>query len=448
MVQARQPDHRVGRVAAPLSEPLSSAAPGSSSEDGHQRQFLAHEAEALLTRLAQVMPFDTTMPMVVAAAISPKAQKSLHQLIRAGRQQLDRRVRQFIRGVKTNRAEPLHRLQSAYSVLKLQFNALLDQFDIFADVINQRSEHHTGVWLAGLDILARDVLRLEGDFYQSPPMICYLDRGHGAAIRRARTRLPGGEENPVAVIKVPRERMVGSGIGSSLVHEVGHQGAALLDLIASLKPIFDKKAAQEPQRARAWQLYSLWISEILSDFWSAATLGISASTGLISVVSLPTYFVFRMPDDDPHPYPWIRVKISIAFGRALYPDPQWDGLERTWERLYPTEGQPAAQRDLIRLLSGTLPDFVQTVIQHRPAALRGKRLLDAFPLAERQPAQLRHLYLAWQQEPKAMFRARPGLLFAVIGQARADFALSPARENKTLTEMLYQWAIMQQQQSV
>ncbi len=57
------------------------------------------------------------------------------------------------------------------------------------------------------------------------------------AIRRARTRLPGGGDNPVAIIRLPRERMVGSGIASSLIHEVGHQGAALLDLVNSLRPL-------------------------------------------------------------------------------------------------------------------------------------------------------------------------------------------------------------------
>ena len=66
-------------------------------------------------------------------------------------------------------------------------------------------------------------------------MVCYLARGPGAAIRRARTRLPGGGDNPVAIIRMPRERMIGSGIASSLVHEVGHQGAALLDLVPSLR---------------------------------------------------------------------------------------------------------------------------------------------------------------------------------------------------------------------
>ena len=99
---------------------------------------------------------------------------------------------------------------------------MLTQFDIFADVLSQRSEHDTGVWLSGLDVVAADALALP-DYYEAPPVICYLDRGHGAAIRRARTRLPGGSENPVAVVRVPRERMVGSGIASSLVHEVGHQ---------------------------------------------------------------------------------------------------------------------------------------------------------------------------------------------------------------------------------
>src|SRR5690606_31545589 len=115
------------------------------------------------------------------------------------------------------------------------FNAILSQVDIFADVLTQRSEHETGVWLRGIDEFAFDALVIPGNRFEAPRLVCYLDRGHGAAIRRARTRLPGGSSNPVAVIRVPRERMVGgSGIGSSVAHEVGHQGAALLDLVNSL----------------------------------------------------------------------------------------------------------------------------------------------------------------------------------------------------------------------
>ena len=105
---------------------------------------------------------------------------------------------------------------------------------MFADVITQRSETETGVWLSGLDVVAGDALALPG-YYAAPPVICYLDRGIGAAIRRARTRMPGGGENPVAIVRLPRERLVGSGVASSLVHEVGHQAAALLGLVDSLQ---------------------------------------------------------------------------------------------------------------------------------------------------------------------------------------------------------------------
>ena len=102
--------------------------------------------------------------------------------------------------------------QRRFTLLRLRFNSIICQFDIFADVLAQRSEHETGVWVAGLDDVAADALELPG-YYTAPPVICYLYRGHGAAIRRARTRLPGGDLTPVVIISVPRERMVGSGVG-------------------------------------------------------------------------------------------------------------------------------------------------------------------------------------------------------------------------------------------
>ena len=87
----------------------------------------------------------------------------------------------------------------------------------------------------GSTCCATDALASRATTSTQPPVVCYLARGPGAAIRRARTRLPGGGQNPVAIIRVPRERMIGHGIASSLVHEVGHQGAALLDLVESLR---------------------------------------------------------------------------------------------------------------------------------------------------------------------------------------------------------------------
>lgn len=107
-------------------------------------------------------------------------------------------------------------------------------------------------WLAGLDVAAEDVLALPA-YYEAPPVMCFLERGSGAAIRRARTRLPGGGANPVALIQIPRERMIGTSVAASLAHETGHQVAALLRLVESLRA----ELAVSGGRARAglWQQY-------------------------------------------------------------------------------------------------------------------------------------------------------------------------------------------------
>ena len=122
----------------------------------------------------------------------------------------------------------------------------------------------------------------------------------------------------MAIISVPRERMVGSGIASSLVHEVGHQGAELLGLVNSLRSeILDIGRRRCCHQRLAWQLWGRWISEIIADFWSVAKLGIGATCGLMNMVSLPHAFVFRLSGQDPHPMPWIRVKLGCAMGRVL-----------------------------------------------------------------------------------------------------------------------------------
>ena len=300
------------------------------------RSMLVHETRALSARLALVKPFALQETMLPAAALLPAAEVAIDRFLVGGRRELRRLIHRYLDWL--HRADSEHataeEAQRRFAILRLKFNTALTQFDTFADVITQRSENELGVWLSGLDVVAADALALPG-YYDPPPVICYLDRDIGAAIRRARTRMPGGGENPVAIIRVPRERMVGTGVASSLVHEVGHQAAALLDLVNSLR--FSLRASQRGAGlARlAWQLWERWISEIVADFWSVARVGIAATLGLMAVVSLPRAFVFRLNAKDPHPLPWIRVKLSAAMGEALYPHPQWQQLSETWEGFYP-----------------------------------------------------------------------------------------------------------------
>ncbi len=410
--------------------------------DSYTRAMLLHETRSLMTRLAKVRSFALQETMLPAAALLPRAQSAIDRHLIVGRRQLRRLIQRFLGWLQhpsSNAATP-EEAQRRFTMLRLQFNVVLTQFDLFSDVITQRSENETGVWLGGLDVVAADALELPG-YYEAPPVICYLDRDIGAAIRRARTRLPGGGQNPVAVIRVPRERMVGTGIASSLVHEVGHQAAALLDLVNSLRPILKGLQRGSAGSRLSWQMWERWISEIVADFWSVARVGIASTIGLIGVVSLPRPFVFRLNTDDPHPMPWIRVRLSAAIGEALFPHPQWRRLAALWESYYPPVGLATETQNLLDQLVESMPAFVSVLINHRPRALRGSSLIEVMDVAQRQPARLGALYRQWGANPPEMYRASPILVFAVIGQARADGAISPEDESALLSKLLTYWTV-------
>jgi hypothetical protein len=421
---------------------------------------LEQEARALLNRLERVKSFALQETMVPAASLSVEAQSAIERLLMRGRHVLGRRIRAFIdwiRGPEARRTPPAE-IQRRFTMLRLRFNVILSQLDIFAEALSQRSESENGVWLAGLDIVARDALEVPG-IIDAPPAICYLARGPGAAIRRARTRLPGGDENPVAIIRVPRERMVGTGIASSLVHEVGHQGAALLGLVSSLREDL-RQGPDDPGRisgsgfggglslssvdaesgSTAWGLWRKWISEIIADFWSVARLGVTSTAGLIGVVSLPAAFVFRIDVNDPHPSPYMRVKLSAAIGNALYPHAHWGRLARMWESFYDLRRLPAEARATFNALEATMPALVARLIGHRPPSLAGRTLGEVLADPSRQPARLAALYRQWQARPSEMGSAAPTLTFAALGQARMDGRLTPELESELLAKLLRHWA--------
>jgi hypothetical protein len=397
----------------------------------------------LLTRLGRVRPFASHETMVPAAALPPALLSAIDRYLLAGR----RKVRQMMLGFigwllsPAGQSAPLETAHRRFRMLRLQFNVTLSQFDIFADVLTQRSEYETGVWLSGLDIVAADALSLNGDYYSAPGLVCYLDRGHGAAIRRARTRLPGGGSSPVAIIRVPRERMVGSGIASSLIHEVGHQAVALLDLIESIRPALRGLQRNGGAESAAWKYWDRCISEILADFWSVARVGVTSTLGLMSVVTLPRYFVFRLNLDDPHPVPWVRARLSCEMGRTLFPHPQWDRLENIWLSYYPPDWLDHKKRGFLALLEKTMPGLATLIGRHRPKALGGASLQEALQTDERQPARLAALFQSWRASPAQMYRASPALVFAVIGQARAEGLITPERESRLLSRMLNYWAL-------
>lgn len=410
--------------------------------DSLARGAVAHEARTLLTRLDGVEPFSMQVPMVPGAAPRADVLRAIEAYLHRGRGELARRGHAFLSWLSSpaGRAASPAEAQARFVLLRLRFNAVLSELDIFADALGQRAEHRTGVWLAGLDRLAEDALALRG-YLDPPPVLCYLDRGLGAAIRRARTRLPSGGANPVAIVQVPRERMVGAGIASSIAHEVGHQASALLDLAPSLLRAMQRRPPRSGRAARAWIMWQRWISEIAADLWGVSRVGIGAVAGLTSVVALPRYFVFRITVEDPHPPPWMRVRVAAALGDALYPNPQWTRLRETWEALYPARGLHPASRAAFADLEATLPRLVELLVEHRPASLRGETVASVLHLPDRTPERLAAAHRAWRADPSLAPRAAPSLAFAVVGQARARGELSAPEEAEVLGRLLTRWGV-------
>lgn len=404
---------------------------------------LREETRALVSRLDRIRPLVLIEPMLPAAAISRSAQVAIERYLRRGRQDFRRHVAEFAAWLDSQgRTASPAEMQRRYTLVRLRFNEVLSDYDLFSDVVTQRSEHEIGVWLAGLDALAADALRLPVPWIELPQAICYLDRGPGAAIRRARTRLPTGGENPVAIIQVPRERMVGNGIASSLVHECGHQVAAVLELVPSIRKILQGLQRSGGSMARiSWLFWERWISEILADFWSVARVGFASTLGLIAVMSLPTWFVFRLNIDDSHPTPWLRVLISCAIGDALYPHAQWDRLASLWESLNPISGARPSARALLLSLRHSIPGLIAVLLEHRPASLRGGSLQEVAASPDRTPERLSSYYASHGASPRLLAAAPPTFAFAVIGQARAGGAITPPRESSLVSDLLNRWAL-------
>lgn len=408
--------------------------------------LLAREARAMLTRVDRVRPLVLKETMVPAAALAPNAQHAVESFLFEGRHELRERLLRFLEELS---APPRHRsprglspaqAQRRFTLLKLRFNAILTHFDMFSEAVSQRSEAETGVWLAGLDVAAQDALALPGHL-EPPPVVCFLAREAGGAIRRARTRMPGGGENPVALIRLPRERMLSAGIASSLVHEVGHQAIELLELRESLRGSLLASGARLPERERAsWRTWVGWLSEILPDLWAIAAVGVCSTLGLMSLVSLPSAFVFRRSLSGPHPSPWLRVQLSCAIGAALYPHPQWQRLAATWSAYYPVERLRPADRVELEERYRLIPGFVEELLSHRPPALAGSSLGQALVRPSRSPSHLQGLGEKGDWE-RALRRVPPTVAFGAIGQARADGRMEPEREGELLARLLEHWAL-------
>jgi hypothetical protein len=404
-------------------------------------RFLVGEAAALGSRLAQVERFQASIPMVSEATPSDRALELADGAVARSKRLLTKELTAFQlqlnRGVHS--AEQLRFAHERYLVLRQRFHELLDIVDLFSDALSQRAEHGVGVLLRGLDVLARDGLRVEPQLFRRPPLVCYLDRGAGGAVRRAFTKLPGGQLNAVALVRLPRERLCGNGF-ASLLHEVGHQGNSLLRLPAAFAETI---GAAKRDGSLARDVADWWqskLSEALADLWACCKLGAAATLGLQVVLGRSLQATFHDSPADPHPMPWVRARLSAAFGQAAFPHPIWRELDAHWLALYPLQRAPRAARALLAAILPSIPVVARLFARSELPALGGRTFPELLGAASTAPGLVIPRLASVATRAAALRRLSPCRAFAFIALARYRGLIEAEREESLLRELLGHWA--------
>lgn len=245
----------------------------------HGRQLLrlldvVAGARALLTRLERIKSFAMSETMVPAATLSMEAQAAVEPLPGQGRRELRTQLHPVHRlggrpeGAGTTRGSPaaLHVPATA-----LQRRAVaLRHLQRGPQPARREAEKLWRVWLAGLDVLLshagaarlRDVPPSSATWPEAPAP------PSGA-------HAPGcpASANPPPSSRIPRERMIGNNLASSLFHEVGHRrGPARPGRVDAHRIARDAVTLGE---AFAFGLWERWISEVIADVWSVARVGVT-----------------------------------------------------------------------------------------------------------------------------------------------------------------------------
>ena len=223
--------------------------------------------------------------------------------------------------------------------------------DFFGDAISSRSNTRLAELLSGLDLLAVDAMqRVLGPLgIQTPPVLCYLDKGLGASIMRAGVRLWDASLSPVAAIKITRHHLLKP---TSMWHEIGHQATHLTGWGLELADVIhDTMAPLSPIAAHFWRS---WTGEVAADVFAFAQLGYAPLPALANVVDGATAAVFRMIPGDPHPFGWLRVMFNAALCQSWFGRGPWDDIAAVWRSRHPLD---AAPHDAAVIAAATLPQL-------------------------------------------------------------------------------------------
>jgi hypothetical protein len=245
--------------------------------------------------------------------------------------------------------------------------------EFYGGAVNDRSSSKLGTLLAACDILASRALEpvLTPLGKPIPPVLTYVDKGLGASILRAGLRLWDGRTMSVAAaIKLTRHNLNG-GSPSSLLHEVGHQMAFMLDWNDELADALRRALRDDPELAEAW---SGWSSEIAGDCLAFAHAGYAAVAALHDVIAGEAVSVYARRPFDPHPIALLRVLLGTSMATRFMGEGPWTGLARAWLVAHPVTRAPGDVRPLIERSIPRLPQIVEVCLIEPMKAFGGKPL--------------------------------------------------------------------------
>jgi len=284
-------------------------------------------------------------------------------------------------------------LNNLLGEMELQLTQYLKVYDTYVDILTQRCSPRLGTLLSACDVIAWDAINKKHPALAivEPPIV-FCDRGFGASILREGVQIYGNERNPLPTIQIPYSKLVEQYNLSSIVHETGHEAYVRLGLVS----VIPKAVRQALEMVSASNIikdfYSMWMSEIVPDFWTFCNCGMAHAATTTEILSLPSQLVFQVSPLDPHPTPYIRVLLSYEWCRYLWGrSGPWEKWERKWLDIYSMEDIPKESGKIVKEAAKYIPVITNVLFNTKFRNLQGRTLTSLFDLDVLKPWKLQSI---------------------------------------------------------
>ena len=329
-------------------------------------------------------------------------------------------------------------LNALTGMIELELSKAYTFFDTYMDILTQRRTPELGRLLAGCDVLALDGIRKNHPALAliEPPLV-YCDRGFGASTLREGIRISGRSVNPMPLVQIPYSRLREKCNLTSILHEVGHEAMVRLGLRTALPKAFRQALERAGAPAAVGDLFALWSSEIGPDFWTFCCCGLAAAGAMREILTLPPSHIFHLSWADPHPMPYLRVRLCFDWCRQMWGSGLWDDWETEWQALYPLPMASSEAKEFLSQGLKYLPVISRVFLRGKFPSLNGKTIPDLFDFAPLSPVELRRRLPSQRQGKLNLRGLSPAGHLAVFRLVKEQSQLS----EEQLDEVMKKWLL-------